>query len=565
MDVTVLSKLSSRTDVAQTPSKPTGAREGFAIAFLAQGADGAATRSADRKPEQGVAADVDPSETIIGPYQATGSNVPDDSTPLAQASARRSTVDPDLRSDMLAQTTVVPHQETRSRASPEVVSRFGGPTAVMRETASVPSDSVPPANPQTGRSAELVEAAGKGDTSQNPGNADATNGARVAADDSSGNIQNQMSAVPRNLPKDAVPGTESVQNLDGANGKKASDVRSLANSTEPTTRAAEKVASAVAISSIGPSSGSVPATNAPGADEPAEVSRTVGAAVSSARPNFTSDPTASAPLVSQAPDTAPHPTMTLLERHLGGHAVRIVPQQSEAAAAGKDIGTSLWTASDARSPMAAVTTSARAPLLQDIGFKLAQGFAGGGRNAVGGVLSGSVIGTEFNLVHPQGDIPQEVGWDVRANVTTFGPGAAITAARAELAGNVSRQIVEAMRNITGKSLEIALNPVELGRVRMILSPSDAGVTMNILADRPDTLDLMRRNIDDLSRSFAELGYDDISFSFGQNDQMTDDRSEHQPDLNHQAMMQTIVPDTPAFETRSTLHLAVAPDGIDMRF
>lgn len=68
-------------------------------------------------------------------------------------------------------------------------------------------------------------------------------------------------------------------------------------------------------------------------------------------------------------------------------------------------------------------------------------------------------------------------------------------------------------------VEITLAPEELGKVRMTLHAADGGITVAVQADRPDTLDLMRRNIDSLARDFRDLGYADISFSFG-------DQSEH---------------------------------------
>ena len=128
---------------------------------------------------------------------------------------------------------------------------------------------------------------------------------------------------------------------------------------------------------------------------------------------------------------------------------------------------------------------------------------------------------------------------------------------------VAQQIAEAIKASTKGSVEIALNPVELGRVRMVLSPSEAGLTLNILAERPDTLDLMRRNIDDLSRSFAELGYEDVSFSFEQNDQTADD-SAHLDEAQDQMRVETEMSDAAVTLTLSPPRLAIAPDGIDMR-
>ena len=62
-------------------------------------------------------------------------------------------------------------------------------------------------------------------------------------------------------------------------------------------------------------------------------------------------------------------------------------------------------------------------------------------------------------------------------------------------------------------VELSLNPEELGRVRVSLSIQDGGVSVTILADRPETADLMRRHVDQLAEEFRSLGFDTVDFSF----------------------------------------------------
>ncbi|MFN7002133.1 MAG: flagellar hook-length control protein FliK [Roseinatronobacter sp.] len=69
---------------------------------------------------------------------------------------------------------------------------------------------------------------------------------------------------------------------------------------------------------------------------------------------------------------------------------------------------------------------------------------------------------------------------------------------------------------TVPSLQVSLDPVELGRVRIALHPTETGVQVQILAERPDTLDLMRRFSDDLARTLSEMGLGDVSMQFSQN-------------------------------------------------
>jgi flagellar hook-length control protein FliK len=97
------------------------------------------------------------------------------------------------------------------------------------------------------------------------------------------------------------------------------------------------------------------------------------------------------------------------------------------------------------------------------------------------------------------------------------------ATRAELPVNVARQIAEVAARGPGQSVEVALHPAELGRVRMTLSAADTGMVISIQTERIETLDLMRRNIEALETAFVDLGYSDISFSFGTGEQGSPDR------------------------------------------
>lgn len=85
----------------------------------------------------------------------------------------------------------------------------------------------------------------------------------------------------------------------------------------------------------------------------------------------------------------------------------------------------------------------------------------------------------------------------------------------ELPRQIATQLANAMPQAGAGQVEISLNPQELGRVRISLSAQDTGLSVAIMADRGETLDLMRRHIDQLAQEFRDLGYGDVSFSFGQ--------------------------------------------------
>ncbi|MEP3332751.1 flagellar hook-length control protein FliK [Sedimentitalea sp.] len=100
----------------------------------------------------------------------------------------------------------------------------------------------------------------------------------------------------------------------------------------------------------------------------------------------------------------------------------------------------------------------------------------------------------------------------------------VSIARPETVRNAAAYAVEVLTREPGKVVEIALNPEELGRVRMALSQSDAGVTVVITSERPETLELMRRHIEQLSQEFMKLGYEQASFEFNSEGSGGDDRS-----------------------------------------
>ena len=79
---------------------------------------------------------------------------------------------------------------------------------------------------------------------------------------------------------------------------------------------------------------------------------------------------------------------------------------------------------------------------------------------------------------------------------------------------LGQRLAEAAAQLPDRTVEVTLSPEELGRVRMSLSTQDGALTMSVQADRPETLDLLRRNIDQLVRDFRDLGFNDLSFSFG---------------------------------------------------
>ena len=64
-------------------------------------------------------------------------------------------------------------------------------------------------------------------------------------------------------------------------------------------------------------------------------------------------------------------------------------------------------------------------------------------------------------------------------------------------------------------VELLLDPVELGKVRFELTYTAERVQVNVSVERPETLDLLRRNIDLLRAEFRDAGFDASTLSFSQ--------------------------------------------------
>lgn len=145
-----------------------------------------------------------------------------------------------------------------------------------------------------------------------------------------------------------------------------------------------------------------------------------------------------------------------------------------------------------------------------------------------------LAGQTFALVHALGDRGDRVSGQAEADDLDISAtwrhadgaiasrGVQVAAAppsTVDTARRVAAQISDAVPRGRDGIVELTLNPVELGRVRLSLTSSDGAMAVTILAERPETLDLMRRHIDLLAQEFRDMGYASASFSFeGERDQ-----------------------------------------------
>lgn len=83
----------------------------------------------------------------------------------------------------------------------------------------------------------------------------------------------------------------------------------------------------------------------------------------------------------------------------------------------------------------------------------------------------------------------------------------------ETAQSIARQVAAQIPAAPGHGFEVVLAPDELGSVRLRLIGSDTGSLLIVHAERPETMDLMRRHIAVLEHDLRALGHDSLSVRF----------------------------------------------------
>ena len=130
---------------------------------------------------------------------------------------------------------------------------------------------------------------------------------------------------------------------------------------------------------------------------------------------------------------------------------------------------------------------------------------------------------------------------------------------------ITQSIADAARALAlDRPVEITLNPEELGRVRLGLQAAEQGMVVTINVERPETLELLRRNIELLAEQLREIGYQDLEFSFEQSwqDETFDDEAQNEGVNASEQAVQATADDADA----SVIHRTeLALDGrLDMR-
>lgn len=128
-----------------------------------------------------------------------------------------------------------------------------------------------------------------------------------------------------------------------------------------------------------------------------------------------------------------------------------------------------------------------------------------------------------------------------------------------------RQLADAIVRTKDGVVEIQLDPVELGRVTVFLG-TDHRAGLGIIAERPETLDLIRRHSDQLLQDLKENGMPDARLDFTRQDNSHGNgrgrgQSQQQPDHGQGAPVPSPVPPPPA---RPAMRAAASANRIDIR-
>lgn len=113
---------------------------------------------------------------------------------------------------------------------------------------------------------------------------------------------------------------------------------------------------------------------------------------------------------------------------------------------------------------------------------------------------------EVPLIAPSNDVR---GGERASVVAPLPPGAQAP----DMARQVASQIADVARISDDGRIEISLKPEELGRLSLTFNNEGGAMTVSLSAERPETLDLLRRNIDQLDLALGQLGYGDVTYDF----------------------------------------------------
>ncbi len=138
------------------------------------------------------------------------------------------------------------------------------------------------------------------------------------------------------------------------------------------------------------------------------------------------------------------------------------------------------------------------------------------------------------LLGADGPLTAQSGSDGRLGfAATFSSSAIPAAGVSQPAAAISAQIMPLVQAAQSGPVELVLSPAELGQLRFEILQRGDQVQIVLSAERPETMDLLRRNGDQLLADFRNAGFAGASLDFGQwgtgQDGKTHQSADAQPD------------------------------------
>jgi len=119
-------------------------------------------------------------------------------------------------------------------------------------------------------------------------------------------------------------------------------------------------------------------------------------------------------------------------------------------------------------------------------------------------------------------------WRLAAGTSVQAPGAEAARSLPVPQQAIAGQVAVAIAGARERHIEVRLDPPELGRVQIQIDTSDTGLRAIVLAERPETHDLLRRHADLLERELAEAGFRDVDLGFSRGGQAEREPGDDRP-------------------------------------
>jgi hypothetical protein len=129
-----------------------------------------------------------------------------------------------------------------------------------------------------------------------------------------------------------------------------------------------------------------------------------------------------------------------------------------------------------------------------------------------------------------------------------------------LAASVWTQVVSAVRHTPTDAFQIQLSPSELGKLRITMLTMDGGMQVSIMAERIETLELLRKFAAEFERDLINIGYQHLNMTFSHHNASNirqfeaDAKKEDEDETKREAILDSI----------RFLPIEAAIDGMDIR-